>query len=74
MATETEFTGKIVERQRGRKRYYYYSRSYRVKVDSDAQGKTKGTGKSRVVNEQVYLGTAETVLKKLLDRENLYES
>ena len=73
MATETECTGKIVERRRGKKRYYYYSRSHRVKLDPDATGKTKGSGKSRVVNEQIYLGTAETVLKKLLDPRNLYD-
>jgi transposase len=73
MTTETEFTGKIVERRRGKKRYYYYSRSHRVKIDPDASGKTKGSGKSRVVNEQIYLGTAETVLKKLLDTRNLYD-
>ncbi len=73
MTNETAFTGKIVERRRGKKRYYYYSRSHRVKIDPDASGKTKGSGKSRVVNEQIYLGPAETVLKKLLDRENLYD-
>jgi transposase len=73
MATETEFTGKIVERRRGKKRYYYYSRSRRIKIDPEARGKTKGSGKSRVVNEQIYLGTAETVLKKLLDTRNLYD-
>lgn len=73
MSTDTQLQGKIIERQRGSKRYYYYSRSYRVKVDPDAQGKTKGSGKSRVVNEQIYLGTAETVLHKLLDKKNLYD-
>lgn len=73
MTNETELTGKIVERRRGKKRYYYYSRSRRVKIDPDDTGKTKGSGKSRVVNEQIYLGTAETVLKKLLDTRNLYD-
>jgi transposase len=73
MNTETKFTGKIIERQRGSKRYYYYSRSHRVKIDPQAQGKGKGSGKSRVVNEQIYLGTAETVLSKLLGRDNRYD-
>ena len=73
MTTETRFTGKIVEKKRGNKRYYYYSRSYRAKLDPEAKGKGKGSGKSRVVNEQVYLGTAETVLHKLLDQKNIYD-
>ena len=73
MKSETKFTGKIIERQRGSKRYYYYSRSYRVKLDPEAQGKGKGSGRSRVVNEQIYLGTAEVVLHKLLDQKNRYD-
>ena len=73
MDTEKTFSGKIIERQRGNKRYYYYSRSYRVKLDPEARGKAKGGGKSRVVNEQTYLGTAETVLHKLLDQKGVYD-
>ena len=73
MDTEKSFPGKIIERQRGSKRYYYYSRSCRVKIDPEAQGKGKGSGKSKVVNEQIYLGTAETVLHKLLDQNNVYD-
>jgi transposase len=73
MDNEKNIPGKIVERQRGSKRYYYYSRSYRVKIDPVAQGKGKGSGKSKVVNEQIYLGTAETVLHKLLDKDNVYD-
>ena len=73
MTSETKFTGKIVEKQRGSKRYYYYSRSYRVKLDPEAKGKAKGNGRSRVVNEQIYLGTAETVLHKLLDQKSIYD-
>jgi transposase len=72
MSEKTEITGKIIERRRGAKVYYYYSRSYREKLDPEAKGKTKGTGKSRVRSEQIYLGTAEAVLHKLLDKENLY--
>ena len=60
-----EPSGSIVCKQRGRRRYYYYSRSYRVKLDPAATGKTKGSGKSRVISDQVYLGTAEEVLQKL---------
>ena len=73
MDTEKSFPGKIIERQRGSRRYYYYSRSSRVKIDPEAQGKGKGSGKSKVVNEQIYLGTAETILHKLLDQNNVYD-
>lgn len=45
-------------------KYYYYSHSYRVKVDSRSSGKGPGSGKSRVITEEVYLGTAEDVLQK----------
>jgi len=57
--------GSIFPKQQGRRRYYYYSRSYRVKIDPNATGKTKGSGKSRVITEKIYLGTAEEVLQKL---------
>ncbi|MFQ5903905.1 MAG: IS1634 family transposase [Candidatus Binatia bacterium] len=70
MNAKTELAGKIIERKRGRQRYYYYSRSYRQKIDPNAQGKTKGTGKSRGVNEQIYLGAAETVHRKLVQAED----
>ena len=66
MNVKAELAGKIIERKRGRQRYYYYSRSYPQKIDPNAQGKTKGTGKSRFVNKQIYLGTAETVDRKLV--------
>ncbi|SFM73611.1 hypothetical protein [Thermodesulforhabdus norvegica] len=61
IAMETKGTGTIIARKRGNRKYY--SRSYRVKVDPNATGKTRGSGKSKVVTQQVYLGTAEDILK-----------
>ena len=43
--------GKIVQVKKGDKVYCYYKRSYRVKVDPAGKGKTKGTGKSKVIFE-----------------------
>jgi len=40
-------------------------RTYRVKIEPNQQGKTRGSGKSKVVTESYYLGTAETILEKL---------
>lgn len=54
---------RIVEHRRGKKIYYYYSNTYRVKLDKNQTGKTKGSGKSKLVNEQVYLGSAKDVLE-----------
>lgn len=45
--------------------YYYYTRSYRVKVNPGDKGRVRGTGKSRVLTEKIYLGKAEDVLKRL---------
>jgi transposase len=45
--------------------YYYAQRSFREKIDSGAQGKTKGSGKSRVRTETIYLGTAEHLVEAL---------
>jgi transposase len=57
--------GAIVEKKRGKRRYYYYQRAYRVKIAPQAQGRYKGSGKSKVINEQIYLGTAEAVRDKI---------
>ena len=55
---------KIVAKRRGQETYYYYHAGHRVKVSpSDQGGKGPGSGRSRVVSEDVYLGTAEAVLK-----------
>jgi len=45
--------------------YYYAQRSFREKIDPAAQGKTKGSGKSRVRTETIYLGTAEHLVEAL---------
>lgn len=57
--------GRIVSAKRNGNTYYSYMRTYRVKIDSTQQGKTRGSGKSKVVTESYYLGTAETILEKL---------
>ena len=67
--------GKIVQVKKGDKVYCYYKRSYRVKIDPACKGKTKGTGKSKVIFETIYLGTLEAVIKKLtgIDISNISE-
>jgi transposase len=46
--------------------YYYAQRSFREKIESTGQGgKTKGSGKSRVRSETIYLGTAEHIVEAL---------
>lgn len=42
--------------------YYYYQRSWRAK---ESGGKTRGSGRSKVKTEQIYLGSAEDVLQKI---------
>ena len=49
------------------KTYFFASRTYRVKLDKDSVGKTKGTGKSKVVSEKIYLGTAQAIVDKFLN-------
>ena len=67
--------GRIVQVKKGDKVYCYFKRSYRVKVDPAGKGKTKGTGKSKVIFETIYLGTLEAVVKKLtgVDINNISE-
>jgi len=45
--------------------YYYAQRSCREKLDPTARGKTKGSGKSRVHSEMIYLGSAEEIVAAL---------
>lgn len=45
--------------------YYYLQRSWREKLDPDQHGSTKGSGKSRVKTESIYLGTAESIVQRL---------
>lgn len=56
----------IVKRQPGGcpRPIYYYHETFRVKVDPEARGKGPRSGKSVVKSRDIYLGTAEEVLKK----------
>jgi len=56
---------KIYSKTINGKQYYYLQKSYRVKIDTENSGKEKGSGKSKVVSKTEYLGTAETIKKKL---------
>lgn len=58
-------SGRIVSAKRNGSTYYSYIRTYRVKIDPNQQGKTRGTGQSKVLTESYYLGTAENILEKL---------
>ena len=57
--------GSICARKRGEKTYYVYQEAYRVKLDPSSQGKQKGSGKSAVRTKATYLGTAESIVKRL---------
>lgn len=46
--------------------YYYLQKTHRTKVDSKDEGKTKGTGQSKVVSQTTYLGTAGSIKNRLL--------
>ena len=48
-------------------KYYYAAKSYRQKINPEHTGKTKGSGKSKVVCDKLYLGTAQDILTKLFD-------
>ena len=55
--------GCIAARKRGSQTYYVYQESRRVKIDRNAQGKNRGSGKSLVRTKAVYLGSAEKICK-----------
>jgi len=56
---------RIYSREIRGKSYYYAQRSWREKIDPGHQGKTKGSGKSRVRSDTVYLGSAESIVERL---------
>jgi hypothetical protein len=57
---------KIYPKTINNKVYYYLQKSYRTKVDPKDSGKIKGTGKSKVASQTIYLGTAESIKNRLL--------
>ncbi len=59
----------------GNNTYYYYRRTYRVKINTENEGKKgPGTGKSKVVTENIYLGTAEDIKKKFTESDKPIEA
>lgn len=57
--------GRIYPRTINGNIYYYLQRSWREKINPSSQGKTRGSGKSRVRSETIYLGSAESILHQL---------
>jgi transposase len=53
--------------------YYYLQRTWREKVDPQDQGKTRGSGKSRVRTQSIYLGTAASIWKRLNETRSAVE-
>ena len=58
-------SGKIYPKKINGKTYYYLQTTYREKINPDDVGKTRGSGKSKVKTKTIYLGTAETIKRKL---------
>ena len=56
---------RIVPKTINGKVYYYLHRTWREKIDPSHQGKQRGSGKSKIHNQSIYLGSAESVIKKL---------
>jgi transposase len=54
------------------KDYYYYQHTYREKINPNHSGKIKGTGKSKVITESVYLGTARDILEAIKGSRSKY--
>ncbi len=63
---KTSRRGRIVpDKKKNGQTYYSYVRTYRIKINPENSGKTRGSGKSKVVTESQYLGTAETILENI---------
>ena len=57
--------GKIYEVKRGKNYHYYYRHSRRIKLDGSQDGKARGSGPSRVITRNIYLGKAEDIVRKV---------
>lgn len=66
--------GHIYPKDIHNKTYYYYQRTYRVKIDPNDSGKTRGTGKSRVETKTHYLGSADSIRKRLKEADSPIET
>ncbi len=49
--------GTIITRKQGNNTYYLYQETYREKINKKDCGKNQGSGKSRVYNRSIYLGS-----------------
>ena len=47
------------------KPYYYFQESWREKIERNSEGKTRGSGKSKVCTRSVYLGSARDIFEKV---------
>jgi transposase len=58
----------IIKTNQGKKTYYYYHETYREKINKKCSGKNRGSGKSKVCTRNIYLGSAEQVLKCIKEK------
>lgn len=64
---------KIYPKKINGKVYYYLQTTYREKINPKDTGKSKGSGKSKVKTKSIYLGTAESIMKKLFTHKEPVE-
>lgn len=53
--------------------YYYLQRNWREKINKGDHGTTKGSGKSRVCTQTIYLGTATSIKERLQKKRSPIE-
>ena len=61
-------SGQIYTKKIGNGYYCYYKDCHRVKINPNDKGRTRNTGKSKVVTENIYLGKVEDVMNKLMGK------
>jgi len=64
---------KIYPKKINNKEYYYLQYSYRQKIDPNDSGKTKGSGKSKIKTNSIFLGTAESIKERLFSSQEPLE-
>jgi len=63
----------IYPKEIGGHTYYYAHRTWREKLDPRNSGKTRGSGKSRMRSQTLYLGAAEQIVQALRQRREPVE-